>query len=354
MDNDEIYDYINSADERRYLREINYRFTSDETAWLISECDHLTLAERHSAWKKVIDTMPDCQLHSPHFNSCGNSRVYMLHETLKKIMEYESTLLSEFFSPDSNHVYQFEIYSDDPKTQIKVAHSCMVFSDYQSCLDFAKNELDDCSDVPVFSVAVYRQCIASDARICVILDNSGNFEVKSCSMDGKDSYDQSDPDSEIPFIFSDLWFCFPSPFQKGDIVWCRNPQSGYVDGPLVLDDTTSMRCAERPGYRGSDSTDMNVAGYYLGTDGMLYYDVNFNYMNYEFYPQDRLTGRERVLKTVSSFLKNRISVDLLVNSYISILLSETAADTEFMCNNLYEKEYLKLSGLKAGNSEDLK
>jgi len=60
----DIFRFINSKDIRSYLKEINYEFTSVEAAWLVWQCESITLQEKHNAWQEIIDTMPDCAVES--------------------------------------------------------------------------------------------------------------------------------------------------------------------------------------------------------------------------------------------------------------------------------------------------
>ena len=114
----------------------------------------------------------------------------------------------------------------------------------------------------------------------------------------------------------------------------------------MVDGITPDRYAE-PDRKGADSSDMNVWGYFQNDGGELYHEVTFNYMDFEYFPAELLTGKRRILKSLSSYLKCEIGIDLFALAYHHILLEEEAKDC---APNCYTKEGLRLAGLDS-NSE---
>ena len=88
---------------------------------------------------------------------------------------------------------------------------------------------------------------------------------------------------------------------------------------------------------------MNVWGIFQNMDGTIYNEVTDNYMDYEYYPLERLTGRRRILKALSNFLKGEIDVVLFARAYHQILLEEAAKDC---VPRGYDDEGMRLAGLK--------
>jgi hypothetical protein len=345
MKNSEIAKFINSDDERFFLEEINYQFTADQAAWLISRCRSLTLEERHRAWNDVINTMPDCQLQSVHFDLHGKK--LMLHDTLKKIICTENRLLESFYSQNENAVFEYifrgDRFDDRP-------YMDMVFSDYTSCREAAGENLDKFAEDEdmISSVVIRKKYFSSETREYIELTATSSLDVLDYNIEiGFGERKQEDEEAvDLLYVFDNLWFCFPCPFKKGDIVWCRNPRNGRVDGPIVLEGTTPIRCAEHPKFRGADSSDMIVCGYCQHPDGTLYYECNDNYMDYEYCPPEKLTGNKRILTALSNYLKDEISVDLFANAYLKIMLEDLADDKGSQHLGLYTDESLKLAGLE--------
>ena len=77
-----IYNFINSRDIAKYLKEINYQFSTLECAWLVWQSRKHTLEQKHTAWQKIIDTMPDCSVGARP----NHREVESLHEYLKDHM----------------------------------------------------------------------------------------------------------------------------------------------------------------------------------------------------------------------------------------------------------------------------
>lgn len=55
-----IYDFINSRDIAKYLKEINYEFSTIERAYIIEMADYVTLDEKINARQELLQTTEDC------------------------------------------------------------------------------------------------------------------------------------------------------------------------------------------------------------------------------------------------------------------------------------------------------
>jgi len=348
MNNSDIFRFINSGDVRNYLKDKDYQFSSAEAAWLVSQCLTLTLRERHEAWQDIVNTMPDSELKSVHFDS-GNR--YFLHDVLTKGIAYEQRRLSDFCSDNDKAVYTFDIMVGCHKWYNGDAP---FFSGYSACLEAAQKETAEInSDADpedrATSVIITKRIIDCSGAETLTLDASRNLEPLSLEVNSDSDYSAkyATPDSDmadLTLVFQSLWFSFPTPFKKGDIV---RKVSGYPDetapeGPLVIESTASQE-RHKPGCHDYDISDMRIDGYCLDDRGMLYWDYFFTYMDYEYFPEEKLTGRNRILKALSSFLRGEIAVDLFANACISIFLAELSDAENFPGG--YTREGLSLAGL---------
>ena len=359
MDNKKICGFVNSKDISSHLADIGYQFSSAEAAWLVANCDHITLAERHDAWQDISETMPDCALESGQWKlrqdiikatpdserepeCCKNekNKIYdSLHGILQKLIEIDQKHLAEFYDNGGKAIYQYAINYRDSNAFNDYDDSPL-FSEYENCLNAVKKELaGNCEEdggeesENIWFISIRKNYIDNQlANISVKLN--ANCEVISICNEH--------PQDEEPIpqdIFDDLWFSFPAPFKKGDIVWHKNRRCEA--GPLVVFGTTPIRSAE-DGYKGYDSSDMNVWGYFQHDDGTLYYEVTDNYMDFEYYPKEKLVGKKRILKALSNFLYGNIEIDLFSDAYQHILLEEHLKDTK---PYTYSDEGLRLAGL---------
>lgn len=83
---------------------------------------------------------------------------------------------------------------------------------------------------------------------------------------------------------------------------------------------------------------MQGTGYLISEAGILYADNIFAYDNWE-YCEEELPGAERILKAVSSLVKDEIGIDLFINAYKYI------ENEEKYLLNRYTAKGLKLAGL---------
>ena len=95
-----ICKFINSMDIRDYLNRISYSFTTKEAAWLIYQSRNHTINEKLSAWKELIEYMPDCEIEE----SYGRPYIPSLHEYLKKYIDYSECIIREFYD-NTDSVY---------------------------------------------------------------------------------------------------------------------------------------------------------------------------------------------------------------------------------------------------------
>lgn len=56
----DIFRFTDSADIRRYLAEIRYRFSTEEKMFLIWYCKAATLNEKIAAWQEIVGYVPSC------------------------------------------------------------------------------------------------------------------------------------------------------------------------------------------------------------------------------------------------------------------------------------------------------
>ena len=155
--------------------------------------------------------------------------------------------------------------------------------------------------------------------------------------------------------FEDMWFQFPVPFKKGDIVY--NDKKGYVGyspygtEPFVLEgvcyDMWTEKQVQSKKERG-DLTDMTAYGYFQNENGEVFYECMHDYFSLDYYPK-KLEGKQRILTALSNHLKGKISVDLLMNAY-HIILNEGNITTQRKYLGITD-EGLKFAGLKEENNE---
>ena len=315
--------YINSKDIRDYLREIGYSFSAQEVAWLIWQCKHLTLKEKHDAWKNLMNR-GYLDRETPLVLTL-NREPQKLWDFLCSYMELEKEWLDVFRNSERS-VYHYSIRLTQKDDTYEYIDDKNVFSTYDNCIEAAKKEIADYDDQEKKNLKVRitkRRIDSTDGpyhAMNVILDR--HFSIFEVDVDGAPEEDSYTHDT-----FEDMWFDFPLPFKKGDIIYdTTRSEDAFLCGAMVYVESAHDRYVER-GRRGCDTSDMWIEGYFQCEDGAVFGETGYNYMDYEYYPPEKLTGKKRVLPIISRYLKDEIGLCCMNNTYHQILLEEMAADS---------------------------
>ena len=364
----DIYSFINSRDIRKYLRETEHHFSSLEAAWIIWQSMDRTWGEKKAAWAELIRTMPDCEV--PERFNC-NYRA-SLHGYLKDYMAVKDQQISDFLSSNAGDVYSYRIHFHGDGRWALDYSDTGISPTFESCLTAAKksiaelmpdpdeelqkscpNQISDAADSSAdFSEHAQDIVIPPAAEIEIrkqFLSDTAQEYTASLNQDG-DLLDitkavLSAEEKEILWdSFDGLWFAFPVPFRKGDIVVelkdQRFPGHRFSGGPFVLTHVASWD-AEHHSPESGDNSDMIAGGHFQDEDGSVFDEVMDNYMNCEYY-RGPFDGVHRLLKALSSFEKDEISLMLLLTAYRHILLDHAANDSLL---SWFTEEGLRLAGL---------
>ena len=152
----DIFRFINSADIRRYLAEIRYRFSTEEKMFLICYCKTATLNEKIAAWQEIVGYVP----------SCPWDYALDIRERVAAYIELQEKMLGQFQS----------------------AGSCV----YQDRLAAAEETVSECSD----------NWLSNLDRTLARMRVRGDVSDVTCS-----GYTVSgNPGEAIPLVFNDEFF----------------------------------------------------------------------------------------------------------------------------------------------------
>ncbi len=320
-----IYEFINSKDIKEHCEKIGHIFNTMECAYLIYQSQNHTLPEKSSAWKKLIESMPDMvieeRINCPHYDS--------LHDFLRRYIALENRLLTEFFREETDSVYQFDaLYATDNDSPYYgyEAGEC-VYRSFSGGLAAEKENIaeswDNLLDFSVVKKKISTTPLEKPYEIRIRFNKSGvPLEiVSSKNIISENEFDLS-------FSFKGMWIDVPTPFQKGDIVFTNHQKSGVVPNPFVLtclctdketepDKKTFKRLSEK-----GDSSDMFAYGYrLLESDGKIWYECDHDYLSLEYFRGD-LSGGRRVLKVIQAYYQNKLDINGCMIAYHYILTDE--------------------------------
>ena len=308
----ELLRFINSEDIRKHLEDIEYEFNSLEAAWLIYQCRDATIREKHDAWNKLIETMPDCCIEE-RFNTVPQDS---LHAFLKEYMKLEDKLVNEFrnekhadtFDEDKPFVYQFKyICKKRPSYDWDTVFSC-----FDALYETIMEPDEDVVAIECFKMQIDRLNTWQKAVL------TPSFEILHLDPGRLDNEEE---ENIYWGVFEGLWFEFPTPFHKGDILW--TPHKPYCAGwwwfyphsvPFVTDELFPEGKSKEWMREYGDTTDMSTNGYFLDEDGGIYRNHVGNYMDFEFYRKE-LTEKQKTLIAMSSFMKGDVDAYRGIQEY---------------------------------------
>ena len=345
----DITPFINSKDiagELDFiLREEDAENLPVKYAWLVWQSKYASLKEKHDAWQKIIDTMPDYSLPLRRGDYEGS-----LHVFLKEYMEYERSLIEALQSDDNDAVYAYTLRYSDERLHHCERNDSPIYRTLSECLAALQEGYSDDESLERVDIAK-RWLNDKEKRIDAAISPRRwkLMNIHGTAFECPSSFR----------TFDWMWFDFPTFFRRGDIL-------AASDGvPFVLDRICtwtpldsrwesynepakckpSMKHIKRWEEYG-DTTDMHCHGYFVSDNGRIYLDHHpENYMDMEYY-RGELTGYQRILKALSSYIKDEISLDILLNAYHIICAEEAAAgDRKYL--DVSDK-WMKLAGLIQG------
>lgn len=327
-----VLPYVNSKDIREHLEKIGYQFTALEAAWLIYQSRNTTLEERHHAWRQLISEYPDCSI-PVRMNTVAQPS---LHGFLEEYMDMENRAL-ERFRDQTGAVYRMEYHSNgfEPTLERRVfsrfepekMHSLFEEEDDQSI--WCKRLPVDGSDIEAMESFFYVKL-------------NKEMQILEISPDIPDD----DHERELMLdVFQGFWFDFPTPFQRGDILWDPDKPDGFCGGPFVCHSINLHGIADEKKMEymreNADDSDMTAHGLFVSDQTGVYGEVMSNYMNCEFYRKE-LVRAQLLLKPFSAYEKGEADAELLVHAchYIMLELEKGYTGIEF-----YTAETLKKVGI---------
>lgn len=340
----DILKFINSNAIRFHLSEINYEFSPVESAFVVWQSKTHTMKQKHDAFQYIIDNMQDCPIKEKPWSAVELNWTIehnTLHKMLKRFMEVETEIVDAVKKDETNALYSVRaVYKDFDYEEDE-----RLFTTYDKCLTVARN-LEDCEAYPFYYNEITKRWTDEKKARYISMKVSMDGEILGVDSENCNFI----KDFMILGAFEDMWFQFPVPFKKGDIVYTEKKgyvgYSPYGTEPFVLDgvcyDMWTEKQIESKKERG-DLTDMTAYGYFQNENGEVFYECMHDYFSLDYYPE-KLEGEQRILTTLSNYFKGEISVDLLINAYHMILDEENLKRKKKYLGITYEG--LKLAGIK--------
>ena len=308
----DIYSYLNSPDVAEHCRKLNHPFNALESAFIVNDCLHISVQEKHRLFREIMETMPDVQIDRFQEHHMHDPSLFVC---LEKQIKAEEACLRALKTGGTGKVYTYSGYHVEANWEFK---SEKWFSTYSKMVEAMKTDMEE-EENGTFSFKIRMLTIDSDDEVTAWLNHS--FEIFRIEQNYDDFYDTQ--------FLNDVWVYIPIPFQKGDLVCGIGDSTFYclmkANDPIVLRwlcywDREEGWIDRRK--QTGDSCDMTAYGYWLDCCGNVYDECVHAYHNLQYYrgdiqPKQRkdlhgYTRDLRLLKAISAYMKGEINVNMLL------------------------------------------
>jgi len=309
-----IYDFFNSPDVAEYCKSIGHKFNAVESAVMVSQSKRRTLAEKHAAYRTIIEEYPDMEIPQGHTHTGHKS----FRKALKKYISIEEKLLEEFISPEEGAVYRVSFRNDSGDTH---DDRCL-FTTYKKALKHARDKVKDEDERKIEYLQHNFSCIVDMTVIKTFLDKDDCWH-NSCtayvSRAGEIKSIQWKHTSIVThktyadlYKLLDLYIDVPVPFKNGDLVEFASGTSWqFREAVYVLEGL----CNEDENYSENlfrwSLDSMHAHGHFLYSDGTITQYVILFYPDLQ-YCRHELEGEKRIMQYLSQFYKGEIDIDSLL------------------------------------------
>lgn len=327
------YDLINSIAIGEYCREIGHKFNTEELAVLVYRNKRMTIYEKIAKYIDLINNYPDMEVierfNCKHYVSVKD----MISNEIERLDELDGKLREK----EDGVVYYAEMFD-----------ACTRKWERQwSAIDSLTTSFKDIDREVEGFIDEYNETLAYRISKRYLNGNHPTITAEYQVIDNQrvltNIYEFDNNFLDIDSIFVNI----PTPFKKGDLLTAWN-DTPYRKGILannkdvfVLDWLCTWRenINERLAKGNCDSSDMIGYGYYMYEDSDEFVcDHKWDYDSFEYY-EGELKGIYRTLKAISSFIKNKISLELFVHVYEEFKVENRSSFLDW-----YNDEGLKLAG----------
>lgn len=285
----DIYKYINSQSIEKYLRKIKYKFNTIEALWIVYQSDKINLVEKQQVYLGIMNEYENCEFKKDKYY------VKDVFEEVKKYIDKQNKDIADFVKNNKNEYYTFKTYYGDVDFD-----SSTMFSSYDKIIKLLKRP----KVKPKHEFGKYVECdeYVIEKHIIENPDPMGSVTLNK----NADIIDISLRE-EWMSMFMEFYLRFPVPFKKGDLVCFATDRYKL---PYVYDEICYENQKIEDKYL--DCFDMCAWCYSIHEKGYIEREHYNNYMNVEYY-NGTVKQRFKRLKAISSYLKGKIPLDLLLN-----------------------------------------
>ncbi len=337
----DIYSFINSSDIGEHCCKLGHKFSPAEAAYLIWRSERRNVYERHEAWNELIETTPDMTMQNN----------MSLHKLIQQYIELENEFIRHFCNNEAPYYYTV---MTDNAAGAESFPECRICNTIEECFDRIKQKQKQTKILSFF----IRKSPENGNECCEIRFNHALQPIRPVS---------GLTQNPLFKIFCRMCPVVPIPFKQGDVLQYFNCNKnytnrfGYTRTALVFDKVGYFNIKEH--YQDVDySAYYNAALYAVSEDSdeITYIQIPMarestddnvallgfenNYLDLEYY-QGEPEGDERILTGISNYLKGKINISYLMNTYRVMTAENNFKKMMYPFGGMYGiDEPLKLGG----------
>jgi hypothetical protein len=312
----DILKYVNSKDVREYLRSVEYKFSAAEAAWIVNRSVGLSLNEKIAAWNEIMNTMPDCRLESPY----NGEIVESFYSLLKAYVDLKNAYLEDFRKCDDKEYYEY-CFKRENRFHTLNRFFLGPYNSCDDCLLSIRKDIETGKSIIGYSIRKSKLG-THEQMFCEY-----SYEGKLLDIEGHDlkGYDKEEY-YRILHLFSNMWPDIPVPYKKGDLLRYVSRKCQDDEKLTVMNDLKT-KYKDNVDIFGDEDKVKHLFGYCQTDIGSLCEKSTWgHYIDYEYCPEESLKGKQRILVSLSHYLKGSIPLECFVNDYHLIMLKGQMED----------------------------
>ena len=350
--------FLDSVDVAKYWRTIAYDCPPLQQAFIVRRSHRVSLTEKHAAWNEMIKASHDCPVAFGHRKinmGIAENLAASLHEFLRAYMALQDDLSDMFYRKDEKAAYHYKTCNKGDSDWYEDRRL------YETAEEiFTNARANEDSDFPTEYLKITKQWFGKDMAITLTACLDGT--IMDINANGL-----SEQKNDLLQAFDWMWFDFPTPFRKGDIVMSKHKPFGlnmFAKEPFVLTNLCNWGSRELKVNKipdehgeyestdkrlswlkeGGDATDMTAYGYFQCDDGRIYHECMHAYFDLEYY-REKPGDIRRILTAFSAYVKKEIDGELLSKAY-HIFMEEEKIKRDREDLSCFIDEKLRIAGLK--------
>jgi hypothetical protein len=329
----DTYNLINSKAIREHCRKINHQFNTEELAVLVFRNKSMSIDEKISAYNELIENYDDMEVKKRINCEPYDSVKIMIKQEIARLTD----LMKKLQQNEKDYIYVYTLYYKSTSRWGDYGLD-NIYKTFDEVYNAVNKQVEEDEDILMYKI-IKKELIQDKSEIKAeyIVDENNKSKMI-------DIFDSNNAYLDIDNICLNI----PTPFKKGDIL-VASANTSYNAGTFLKDGkyvfVLNKLCNWDDKFRSKledgtlDSSDMVGTGYYISENNKLWLDYQFEYDKWDYF-EGKLEGIGRLLKAVSSLLKDEISISLFLDAYDTIKLDNAKPFLD-----LYTEEGLKLVGL---------